>query len=184
MDRIDLSKNSIRLGYFKPHEANESFDAHYVHVKRMYHLGIDIWMDRESDSNCIDVEFVDMYTYKRIMEMSLSKVNRKSKAYHVDITKMDSKYQGKRLAPKLYRQFLKSTGIILKAGECQSPGGRHVWNTLAGYHDLTVYGKLRYGQWEILEPNSDIREVEFEYVKGGDMTCYDGRDFDMFCCAA
>jgi predicted GNAT family acetyltransferase len=183
MDRISLSKKNIRLGYFKPEEANNDYGCEYVHVKRCYHLGIDIWMDSTSDTSTIEVEFVCMYTNKRIMEMTLSKVNRKSKAYHVDITKMDSKYQGKGLAPKLYRQLLKSTGIILKAGECQSAGGRYVWNVMAGYHDLTVYGKLRYGQWELMEPNPDTREVEFEYVKGGDMTAYDGRDFHMYCTA-
>ena len=179
MERINMSKKTnSNLGYFKPLEANHMYGSEYELLKRIYYMNIDIYVDR-GDKSSISVEFVDSTTFKRIMVTELSRVGR-SKAYHVDITIMDKKYQGQGLAPKLYRHLLKNLDIVLQAGSAQSDGGRQLWNKLCKYRDVSVYGKFNNGQYYQMFADDLDREPTIGYTLGGTLEPYDGRDFTMY----
>jgi hypothetical protein len=47
----------------------------------------------------------------------------------MNYTRMDNRYRGCGIAPRVYEIVAKSTGPIM-SGDSQSPGGRAVWNTL------------------------------------------------------
>ena len=180
MDRIELSKtNGQSLGYFDPVAMAERFDTEYKCVKKMYYMDMAIWVYQDEDTpDTMSVDVVTISDYKRVMEMELSKVHKRGVCYHVDIVRMDKKYRGQGLAPKLYKHIVKALGIVIQAGEAQSPGGRYIWNTLAGMNDCSVYGKFRYGQWHQLFKGDS--EPELGWNPGGDMHTYDGREFTMY----
>ena len=80
----------------------------------------------------------DELHHRYVAYLCLSKWNG---AWHVDLVEVDSRYNGKKLANKLYRFVLKTLGITLMAGSSQSVGGRYIWNTLAKDRHVTVYAK-------------------------------------------
>jgi len=82
---------------------------------------------REFEGKQVEVYlFGDTYT-RRIMTIQLKK--EVGETYSVDMVKIDSKYQGFKLAPKVYKKVVQA-GITLVTGGMQSPGGRYIWSQL------------------------------------------------------
>ena len=115
------------------------------------HLGFDIYIDDEED-DCVDVYIYDRKKQKRqrdawcgrVVDVSKLVANielsKRGRFWHVDLTKVDSNYRGKKLARKFY-SFLIKKGYNLQAGDSQSPGGRYVWNELAKDRTITIIAK-------------------------------------------
>lgn len=106
--------------------------------------------------------------------------HRNNDVYEVGMSIVNSKFQGMNLAPKFYRYFIKKLDIVLKAGTCQSPGGRYIWNELNKFDDIAVYAKSLYGQPHPVECDDDNRELFCEGHK-----LYDGSNcLNVYACAA
>jgi hypothetical protein len=94
----------------------------------------------------------------------------------IQIMRIDSQYQGYGLAPKIYKQIMKSTGKILEAGSTQSAGGRSIWYSLCKMSGVTVYAVYNNQAW-LLEADEIEREP----------SCYECPDiylekYRMFAC--
>ena len=77
-------------------------------------------------------------TYKRVMEIELAQLYSKN-AWHVNISRVDKKYQGEGLSFRIYRFLLsKIPGFILQAGTSQSPGGAYIWYKLSQFKDVII----------------------------------------------
>jgi len=114
--------------------------------------GFKIYMDDSTDKNYVEIWVYDMDTSKRmrsafdnvvttrfkiVAHIELSKDKRH---WHVDLTQVDSRYRGQKLAKRLY-SFLLKKGYNLRAGDSQSPGGRYVWNELAKDSSIVVMAR-------------------------------------------
>ena len=65
-----------------------------------------------------------------VMEIDTYHIRRSGIRYRVmNYTRMDNRYRGCGIAPRVYEIVAKSSGPIM-SGDSQSPGGRHIWNTL------------------------------------------------------
>jgi len=136
MERIEYSKRAT-LGFFIP--GRRGFTDGYKKVGRV--RGMDVWVeDVDSEGEYLEVEVTTNIDgrYKRVMVVSLE---RDGQSYHVNLTQVDSKFQGHGIAPMVYRYICKKLGIILQAGRMQSPGGRHIWNMVSTYKDMLVLGQ-------------------------------------------
>jgi len=114
----------------------------------------------------------------RVMSIHLTKSRARlfKDSYEVSMVIIDSKYQGYGLAPKIYRYLMKKVGITLKAGNCQSYGGRSIWNELANYKDVEVVGsKSGYGVMDM--ESGDEREMSTG-IDG--VQCYDSGKFTAY----
>lgn len=135
MDRITYGKKN-NLGWFEPQST-------YTNYKKIGTCkGMTVWGSVDDDmDNMMDIEVTCTVNnkYKRIMCLSISKTYFDN-AWHVDITQVDSKFQGLGIAPMVYKYVMKKMGIILQAGTSQSPGGRYIWNTLAQDDDILMVG--------------------------------------------
>lgn len=180
MIRINLDKRTdSSLGYFDPETLYSFYDEEYKLVKRIYHKDIDLWIHVAEDEHYI--EFVRSSDFKRIMCMTLSPSTKRSKSYHVDIVRMDKQFRGKGLAPLLYKYLVTYTDYILQAGECQSPGGRYIWNTLCDMNGVSVYGRFKYGQWYQMHKGEEEPEMDFELAST--LVPYSNdREFYMYMC--
>jgi len=111
-----------------------------------------IYMDDSTDKNYVKIWVYDMDTSKRMrstfdnvvttwfkivahIELSKDKCH-----WHVDLTQVDSRYRGQKLAKRLY-SFLLKKGYNLRAGDSQSPGGRYIWNELAKDRSIVVMAR-------------------------------------------
>lgn len=111
------------------------------------------------------------------IELSMSRGS-KGASWSVDLTKVDSKFQGFGIAVKAYAFIIKKMGIVLQAGSMQSPGGRSIWAQLAKENSVMVYGmKGRNGDLQVMVPNEDGTEVECE---DENVQAYDVNGFNMF----
>jgi hypothetical protein len=72
--------------------------------------------------------FDESYT-RRIMTMQLKR--QVGDTYSVEMVNVDSKYQGFKLAPKIYKKLVQR-GITLVTGGLQSRGGQYIWSQLVG----------------------------------------------------
>jgi hypothetical protein len=88
-------------------------------------------------------------------------------AWHVDLLSVDSRYKGNNLAIKIYKFLMRKMDITLKAGSCQSAGGRYVWNKLAKTPGVVVYAKK--------SPYSKV----FDFPKAGNRELV-GKVFDLY----
>jgi hypothetical protein len=88
-------------------------------------------------------------------------------AWHVDLLSVDSRYKGNNLAVKIYKFLMRKMDITLKAGSCQSAGGRYVWNKLAKTPGVVVYAKK--------SPYSKV----FDFPKAGNRELV-GKVFDLY----
>jgi len=87
--------------------------------------------------NCADPfegKQVEVYLFvgestRRIMTIQLCK--KVGDTYSVDLVKIDSKFQGFKLAPKVYKKLVRA-GITLVTGGMQSAGGQYIWSQLVG----------------------------------------------------
>lgn len=100
---------------------------------------------------------------QRVMDLWLEKIG---SSWVVNIVRSNKKYRGYDVAPKVYRYLIKK-GIVLQAGTLQSVGGRAVWNKLAQYPDIEMFGvskqdphiEIRAGDQgaiEAVDPDIDI----------------------------
>ena len=106
VDEDDLPKASGRIGVFS------------VHIS----------------SDCIDVidNSVRKYAGSRraVMKIETYSIRRNGIRYRVmNYTRMDNRYRGCGIAPRVYEIVAKCSGPIM-SGDSQSPGGRAIWNTL------------------------------------------------------
>jgi len=114
--------------------------------------GFKIYMDDSTDKNYVEIWVYDMDTSKRmrsafdnvvttrfkiVAHIELSKDKRH---WHVDLTQVDSRYRGQKLAKRLY-SFLLKKGYNLRAGDSQSPGGRYIWNELAKDRSIVIMAR-------------------------------------------
>ncbi len=70
--------------------------------------------------------FDESYT-RRIMTIQLKR--QVGDTYSVEMVNVDSKYQGFKLAPKIYKKLVQR-GITLVTGGLQSRGGQYIWSQL------------------------------------------------------
>jgi len=117
-------------------------------------------------------------TYKRVMEIELAQLYAKN-AWHVNISRVDKKYQGQGLSFRIYRFLLnKIPGFILQAGTSQSPGGAYIWYKLSQFKDVLVYGRTKAGRPAMMIPNDELREMQ---CYNPSKNAYDGdKEFYMF----
>jgi len=106
VDETDLPKASGRIGVFS------------VHICRDSIVVIDNSVRKYAGSRRV------------VMEVDTYSIRRNGIRYRVmNYTRMDNRYRGCGIAPRVYEIVAKSTGPIM-SGDSQSPGGRAVWNTL------------------------------------------------------
>lgn len=176
MDRITMKKKES-LGFFDT-------QATYDDWKKIGSFSkLQVWIETTDESMWVEVVDTSVVhgrspqRVKRVLEIQLTKTE--FKAFHVDITRLDSKYAGRGIAAKAYRYLIKKLGITLQAGSAQSPGGRKVWFDLARRNDLEVYAKTKYGQSYYVEVDRAAREC---FVPTKEI--YDGnREMYMFASA-
>ena len=176
MDRISFGK-SVNLGYGNPEELD------YEYLGRF--KGLEVWINKE-ETGYMQIEVIDPSIqrgkrnpmYKRVMEIELSTESFK-KAFHVNCSRMDKKYQGGGLSFRIYRYLLtKIPNLIIQAGNSQSPGGRYIWYKLSQFKDVLVYGKTKTGRPAIMIPDDEKREMT---CYNPNKVAYDGdKDFYMF----
>ena len=106
VDETDLPTASGRIGVFS------------VHICRDSIVVIDNSVRKYAGSRRV------------VMEVDTYSIRRNGIRYRVmNYTRMDNRYRGCGIAPRVYEIVAKSTGPIM-SGDSQSPGGRAVWNTL------------------------------------------------------
>lgn len=107
--------------------------------------------------------------YQVIADLSLS-TEYCAGAYHVDLMRVDYRFQGHGIAPLLYRFLLQKLGIVIQAGTSQSAGGRKLWAQLAKTKGIQVFTVGRRSkQAALLESEEDQDELTHESIK-----LYDG----------
>jgi len=134
-----------------------------------------------------EVIFVQVYEnldlgggkYQPIADLNLFNGRAKG-AYHVDLMRVDYRYQGHGIAPLVYRYVLRKLGIVIQAGECQSAGGRKLWAQLAKMGGVMVYGlHRRSSEAHTFDMDEAEDELTHESIK-----VYDGpRSFYTFAVA-
>ena len=134
-----------------------------------YIINIRVYRDGKSPSG----------KYEVIADLCLS-TEYCSNAYHVDLMRVSSRYQGHGIAPLLYRFLLRKLGIILQAGTSQSVGGRKLWAQLAKMKGVTVFATTKRSKTAlVLDIDKDDEELTDESVK-----LYDGRTIYTFAVAS
>lgn len=115
--------------------------------------------------------------HEQIAELVLS-LEYYDNAYHVDIIRVNSRYQGFYIAPKLYVYIMKKFKIILQAGSSQSLGGRKLWAKLANTKNVLVFG-TRGRKFQELEVDEDTGEL---FLPGVNVYSEDCSKFKTFAC--
>ena len=161
LDRIDMKKK-FALGYFDT-EAN---DDTWVRLGSFSKL--QVWVDNsmQHPEGYLEVTVVDTSVVhgrspqrvKIVLEINLSTEYFKD-AFHINMTRLDSRYGGRGIAAKAYRYIIKKMGITLQAGTAQSKGGRKVWFDLAQSNDLEVYTRSKRGMPFVVGIDEEEREV-------------------------
>lgn len=167
MNRIDYTKQH-NLGRFNP---ESYFTDEYEYrgiVSGLSECGM--WVEGENGDEFIEIDIVlrrdtNRLGYKRVMEISLSK---QKGSYIVDMARIDSRFQGHGIAPKIYKSIIKKLGIILQAGEMQSPGGRSIWARMANMKGIELFALDSRGKYY----DVDVDENE---LMSDDERLYDGR---------
>ena len=128
--RFDLDETSIDLGTFYSDSLRLYADTS---SKGMY---VDLYLVDERDVNKKNrPRVVANFLFNR--HKSPTKGVPTYSSYY---TRIDYKYAGFDLAPKMYKHLLtKFPGWILKAGGTQSPGGKSIWNRLSKSKAVEVF---------------------------------------------
>ena len=161
MERIDMSKR-VSLPAERP-------QGTYVGKLR----GMLVYLEGDVGDYIINVtvyhnQKVSGGKYRTIAQLSLS-TDYADGAYHVDLMRIDYRFQGHGIAPLIYRYVMRKLGIILQAGTSQSAGGRKLWAQLVKMKDITVFAQTRRGKAHILELDKDDEELHCE-----SLNIYDG----------
>ena len=72
----------------------------------------------------------------RVMWMQLTKEI--GNVHAVSMVRIDPKFQGFGLAPKVYEKVIKETDIALATDECQTPGGQYIWSQVLGKRGIEI----------------------------------------------
>lgn len=91
-------------------------------------------------------------------------------AYHVDLMRVDNRFQGHGIGPKLYRYVLRKLRIVIQAGSMQSGGGRKIWAKLAEMPGVFVFASHRRGRQLF-----DVEVDENEELTSDQVKLYDGQ---------
>lgn len=164
MQRIEMGKRS-GLGRFKIVEGiTDTFE--FVGQCKNLMVYVDQWPGH------MEVEVVDPTNcnrsgLKRVMNIQLSKYKN---SWHVDLVRVDSKYQGNNIAPKIYAYLIKRLNIVLKAGKLQSAGGRRIWASLSKIKGVQMYAMDRQANVYHIDDDIDLGELESQEID-----IYDGR---------
>lgn len=168
MDRIDMSKKLT----LRPHTPEGRFVGRLR--KMLVYIEGDIGEDvvlivvyRDLDSRLNRKSFKKL---QPIAELSLSKEYCDG-AYHVDLMRIDYRYQGNGIGPMLYRYILRKFPIMLQAGTMQSLGGRKIWAALAKMPDISVFAAYRRGK-QAFEIDLDDEDEELRH---DDIQLYDSQ---------
>ena len=140
VDRITMNKG-VFLGYGST-EGLElvgrafGYDIYIEKEERTYNV---VWVYDRNITKRVRTPYGDMETRYRIAAKVV--LSKERGAWHVVLLSVDSRYKGNNLAIKLYKFLMKKLDITLKAGTCQSAGGRYVWNKLSKTSGVVVYAK-------------------------------------------
>jgi len=112
------------------------YDIYIEKEERTYNV---VWVYDRNITKRVRTPYGDMETRYRIAAKVV--LSKERGAWHVVLLSVDSRYKGNNLAIKLYKFLMKKLNITLKAGTCQSAGGRYVWNKLSKTSGVVVYAK-------------------------------------------
>jgi len=112
------------------------YDIYIEKEDRTYNV---VWVYDRNIPKRVRTPYGDMETRYRIAAKVV--LSKERGAWHVVLLSVDSRYKGNNLAIKLYKFLMKKLDITLKAGTCQSAGGRYVWNKLSKTSGVVVYAK-------------------------------------------
>jgi len=163
IERIDYSKGSrLRSFYYG--------DEDYKLIGSTNKLACYVSVQ---DEVMMEVVFVSPKSEKcgyTVCEVQLSRGNDENPVWSVDLTRVDIRFQGYGLVPKLYRYLISKLNITLQAGSMQSPGGRMIWAQLSDLDNVTVYAMTKHGQ----SYRVDINDEGTELIAKSRYRLYDG----------
>ena len=169
VDRITMNKG-VTLGYGNLDDLELvgrafGYDI-YIDKESTY---CDIWVyDRNVTKRCRrSVTYDDGLMESRYRIAAKVEMSKERGAWHIDMLSVDSRYKGNNLAIKIYKFLMRKMDITLKAGTCQSAGGRYVWNKLSKTPGVVVYAKK--------SPYSKV----FDFPKAGKRELI-GKVFDLY----
>ena len=67
--------------------------------------------------------------------------------YHPDFTQLSSEYQGMGIMADIYVAIIKTFGIRIVSGDCQSPGSVKLWNKLARKRTIHTFSYIPRRGW-------------------------------------
>ena len=166
VDRITMNKG-VFLGYGSTEDLELvgrafGYDIYIEKEERTYNV---VWVYDRNITKRVRTPYGDMETRYRIAAKVV--LSKERGAWHVVLLSVDSRYKGNNLAIKLYKFLMKKLDITLKAGTCQSAGGRYVWNKLSKTPGVVVYAKK--------SPYSKV----FDFPKTGNRELV-GKVFDLY----
>lgn len=177
MNKIEYQRDHD-LGYFHIHNPD-------YHCIGMMNNTLAVYRYQEED-NYIQYDVVDVTRsypdnisfLQRVFEFEIEESF--CDAWIVTMSRVDEKYKGFGLAPKLYAWLLMKEQYVLQAGDDQSPGGRKIWHSLAKEKDVLVYGRSYKTDLVRCEPCDFEDEI---VVDEAGIKTYDGHEyFTAFAC--
>ena len=170
VDRITMNKG-VTLGYGNLDDlelVGRAF-GYDIYIDKEESTYCDIWVyDRNVTKRCRrSVTYDDGLMESRYRIAAKVEMSKERGAWHIDMLSVDSRYKGNNLAIKIYKFLMKKMDITLKAGTCQSAGGRYVWNKLSKTPGVVVYAKK--------SPYSKV----FDFPKAGKRELV-GKVFDLY----
>jgi len=137
MERIDMKKR-VRMGRHNPYTRHETFVGK---LRSML-----VFADGNFEDNDTTVLFYVYHgvpdsrgRHEQIADLCLTN-DICENAYHVDLMRVNSRFQGFEIAPKLYYYIMKKFNIVIQAGSVQSAGGRKIWSKLCGMKNVVLFG--------------------------------------------
>lgn len=158
MHRITLGKRVV-LGWCRTDQG----------VKRLFSIGsLDVYTSQNKrDMHIIVLDRCNINSagkQKLVMEISLSRIAKRS-SWHVNLARLDHRYSGQNIAPRVYYRLIKSMPeFILEAGHLQSQGGRNIWAKLAKQKGVYVFAQNRNGAYPV-DVDEDNNELTCDQVK-------------------
>lgn len=147
---------------------------------------VEIWSSEEECCGEITIYLQFTYTDKndrlhRIMYLGLSRVT--PALFGVEEVSLYKNFQGLGLAAKLYASLLQlNPGIVIRAGSCQSPGGRKIWCDLALMEGVNVFGGIGEDEKNFFPvdvvPDEDYRELR----RPGGSDIYNDHGLSLYTC--
>jgi hypothetical protein len=152
------SKASMKGMYnSKDHKPHGSYDIpelpdHTIEILKYDKEVIILLIDDETDEPVAYVELISIGDY-----------------YYVDGVKVDTKLQGRGIAPTLYKFIVTDLNMPLKSGSAQSPGSAKLWARLWAMPGVNVQA-LYSGKKHPVTLNKETGRLQ---IKGGPDILYD-----------